>query len=142
MVEFEGVVRVDKHPMIPVTLKMAGKHDVECMGILDTGSPQSFVHFGLLELDWFSNSIEPIGAIDVSKSSVARGTSVVISMRNAEAEVSFDIDVYELQMAAFPPGTCIMLLGRTFLQRGLLTYDGANGKWRFSIQQPGKAAKE
>jgi hypothetical protein len=45
---------------------------------------------------------------------------------------AFAVPVFEKALGLYEPGEPFMLLGRSFLNFGTLTYDGPNQKWKWA----------
>lgn len=105
-------------------------------GIIDTGCPTCIVNRGVLPDYFFQESVpsQPFWAF----------SGVFENCRGAEMGLwftklwkdAFAVSVFEKPLGLYKTGEPFMILGRSFLQFGTLTYDGVGQKFKWVYSSP------
>jgi hypothetical protein len=134
-VVFEGLFDPGTAIHIPVSLTLPGKEALFCAGIIDTGSPQSIVNWGVLDDEWFASEIPKIGIRDTNgNETIVRGSNLCVLLSQGASETQITIPIYENRIGAALRGTPVMLVGRSLLKHGRFILDGVNARWQLAFE--------
>jgi hypothetical protein len=128
--------RIKDYAMIQIGIRAREddpSKEIAGMGIIDTGSPQCYIHVGVFDEDVFVPGSGNVFADAIGRQSDSPCREMVVRLIQDGKEKEFRVPVYEKQLGDFPRGSFLMLIGGTILSQGVLVYDGRNQKWTMTF---------